>query len=44
MRQSLVASLTSTNKNLVLVVKNYAKADFKVFSFCPILLGFLTVS
>ena len=31
------------NKYLVLVVKNYAKADFKVFLFCSILLYFLTL-
>ena len=37
-RQSLVPSFPSPNKNLVLVVKNYAKLDFKVFLSCPILL------
>ena len=42
-RQSLVPSLPSANKNLALVVKNYAKTDFKVFLSCPILLNFLTL-
>ena len=42
-RQSLVPSLPSTNKKLVLVVMNYAKTDFKVFFFCPILLDFFTL-
>ena len=40
---SLVPSLPSANKNLVLVVKNDAKRDFKVFLSCPILHNFLTL-
>ena len=42
-RESLVPSVPSVNKNLVLVVKNYGKKDFKVFLFCSILLDFLTL-
>ena len=42
-RQCLVSSLPSIYKNLVLVVKNFAKTDFKVFLSCPILLEFLTL-
>ena len=42
-KQSLVPSLPSANKNLVLVIKNYAKTDFKVFLSCPILFDFLTL-
>ena len=42
-RQSLVRSLPSRNKTLVLVIKYYAKTDIKVFSSCPILLNFLVI-
>ena len=42
-RQSLVPSLLSANKNLVVVVKNHAKTDFIVFLSYPILLDFLTL-
>ena len=40
-RQMLVASQLSRNKFLVIVVKIYTEADFKV-SPCPILLHFFT--
>ena len=36
-------SLLSRNTFLVIAVKNYAKADTKVFCFCPIFLEFFTL-
>ena len=42
-KQNLVPSLISRKKTLPLVVKNYAKADTKVFSSCPSLFDFLTL-
>ena len=41
-RQILVASQLSRNKFLVIVVKIYTEADFKVSWYCPILLDFFT--
>ena len=41
-RQMLVASQLSRNKFLVIVVKIYTEADFKVSWYCPILLDFFT--
>ena len=38
----LVVSQISRNKFLVIVVKIYTEADFKVSWYCPILLDFLT--
>ena len=40
---SLVPSLPSTSKNLAVLVKYYAKTDFKVYSSCLILHDFLTL-
>ena len=40
-RQMLVASQLSRNKFLVIVVKIYTEADFKVCWSCPIFLDFL---
>ena len=42
-RQSLVPSFFSRNKTFVIVAKNYAKADTKVFFSCPTLLDFFTL-
>ena len=41
-RQMLVASQLCRNKFLVIVVKIYTEADFKVSWYCPILLDFFT--
>ena len=41
-RQMLVVSQLSRNKFLVIVVKIYTEADFKVSWYCPILLDFFT--
>ena len=41
-RQMLVVSQISRNKFLVIVVKIYTEADFKVSWYCPILLDFFT--
>ena len=38
----LVVSQVSRNKFLVIVVKIYTEADFKVSWYCPILLDFFT--
>ena len=37
-------NLPSRNNTLVITLKNYAKADIKVFCSCPVLLNFLTLS
>ena len=37
-----VPSLSSRNEVLVIAVKNYTEADFKVFLFCPILIDSFT--
>ena len=41
-RQMLVPSLPCRNKCLVIAVKNYTEADFKVSLSCPVLLDFVT--
>ena len=43
-KESLVPSLPSRNKTLVIAVKSYANIDMKVFSSCPILLDFFVCS
>ena len=42
-KRSLVSSLSSGNKTLAIAVKNYVKADIRIFSSYPILTDFLTL-